>query len=883
MEERELLRLRLCRAVVFVILVSIAALQVSQTLAAAPGAPNADPATMDFKKGSKHWSFVSPRRSEPPRVKQVSWIRTPIDNFILAKLESEGTQPSPEADRNTLIRRLSLDLLGLPPTPVEVDAFLGDQRPDAYERLIDRLLASPHYGERWGRHWLDLARYADSDGYEKDSPRPYAWLYRNWVIDALNRDLPFDRFTIEQLAGDLLPNPTEAQRIATGFHRNTLTNREGGIDQEEDRVKATVDRVSTTGTVWLGLTIGCAECHSHKYDPISQTEFYGLFAFFNSAMEKELSTPQPAELARYKEAKEHFDVEHAALKARLAAYVASELPAVQREWEKTVTLPESRWVSLKPLSAVSSGGANLKIQPDLSILAGEKSPASDTYTIECETDLEGIRGFRLEILDDSSLRLGPGRAPNGNFVLSEFSVKTIEKGTAQDQSTMLSLQNAAADFSASDWPIAAAIDNDPKTGWAVDPEFNRPHVAVFETKQEVRFAAGMRLIFVLEQTYGKEHTIGRLRISATTSAPPFQPDLLPASVATIQMKSPSDRSESEREEQIEFHRSIDREFIELDTKVAEHAMKEPAFPETKAQTLIENPKPSKAHIHIRGDFLRPGDEVQPHMLSVLPALTSRRDQPDRLDLARWLVDPSNPLTARVGANRIWQHLFGYGLVRTPNDFGNRGELPSHPELLDWLATEFPRLGWSRKSMIRLLLTSATYRQSSHHRADLSERDPNNLLLARQNRFRLEAENVRDVYLAASGRLNPAISGPGIRPPLPADIAALGYANSVKWAPSKGAEQYRRGLYIFFQRTVPYPMLSTFDAPDSNMTCTRRERSNTPLQALTLLNDPVCFDCAQALGRSLAAAKELPAKQRIINGFKRCLSREPTIKELDRLM
>jgi mono/diheme cytochrome c family protein len=603
---------------------------------------------------SAHWAFQAPRRPPLPRVRQAAWGRGPVDAFILARLEREGLRPAPEADRATLLRRVSLDLIGLPPTPAEVDAFLADGSPEAYERVVDRLLASPHFGERWGRHWLDLARYADSDGYEKDLPRPYAYLYRDWVIEALNRDLPFDQFTVEQMAGDLLPDASPAQKIATGFHRNTLKNREGGVDQEEDRNKIAVDRTNTTGTVWLGLTVGCAECHSHKYDPISQHEYFGLFAFFNSVSDVDLPVPTPAEQEAYDRARAAWQTERARLQA--------------------------------------------------------------------------------------------------------------------------------------------ALD-----------------------------AAG-----------------------------------------------PADRKARE-------------------AALAAHQKAQPAAPATKAQITIETDPPPPTHVHLRGDFLRKGERVEPHVPAVLPALgvpAGRR--PNRLDLARWLVDPANPLTARVTVNRVWQHLFGRGLVGTPSDWGTRGEPPTHPELLDWLAVEFRAPSapgarpWSLKGLIRLIATSATYRQSSAARPELRERDPRNLLLARQNRIRPEAEIMRDLVLAASGLLHREIGGPSIRPPLPADIAALGYANSVKWTETTGPARYKRGMYIFFQRTVPYPLLATFDAPDSNTTCTRRERSNTPLQALTLLNDPAFIEGAQALGRRLVLEGGPDPAQRVHFGFRVCLSRAPTSTELERL-
>jgi hypothetical protein len=551
----------------------------------------------------KHWAFLAPRESEVPKVRDSRWVRDPIDAFILARLEREGISPSREADRVALIRRLSLDLTGLPPAFDEVQAFANDSRPRAYERLVDRLLASPHFGEHWARHWLDLARYADSDGYEKDGVRPYAYLYRDWVIRAINADMPFNEFTIEQIAGDLLSDATLEQQKATGFHRQTLTNKEGGVDQEEFRCRATVDRVNTTAAIWLGLTVGCAECHNHKYDPISQREYYQFYAFFNNTSEAEAPTPD--------------------------------------------------------------------IDP---------------------------------------------QAPKTNNII-------------------------------------------------------------------------------------------------------------------------------------------------------------------KASVLVATNRATR--IHTRGDFLRPGDPVEPGTLRVLHPLRARCDTPDRLDLAHWLVDPQNPLTSRVVVNRIWKDLFGRGLVGSVADFGTRGEQPSNPELLDWLALEFQRLGWSRKALIRLIVTSATYRQSSEYREELANHDPQNILLARQNRLRLSAEAVRDAHLAASGLLTRTIGGPSVRPPLPADIAAIGYANSIRWKQSQGAAQHRRGLYIFFQRTVPYPMLMTFDAPDSNNTCPQRERSNTPLQALTLLNDQVFFECGKNLAKQLDCDSQPPV-QRIRHAFQRCLAREPFPEELSRL-
>ncbi len=618
------------------------------TLQAASGSTNLS--------SSPHWAFIRPAEVLLPGHSSDH----PIDAFVRAGLVKAGLKASPQADRATLIRRLSLDLVGLPPSAAAVREFVGDERPDAYHRLVDRLLASPHFGERWGRHWLDLARYADSDGYEKDTVRPYAYLYRDWVIDAVNRDVPFDQFTVEQLAGDLLPNATEGQRIATGFHRQTLINKEGGVDQEEYRCKATVDRTHTTGAVWLGLTLGCAECHDHKYDPIRQREFYQLYAFFNRASDADLPRPTPAEKEAYATARSQWQTRLTELEGRVAI------------WEK-----------LTPTNA---------------------------------------------------------------------------------------------------------------------------------------------------------------------DAPPVTNDLVRA------------------RQELEQHRKA-----------------EPKLKGITAMVLSAEERPT--HVHVRGDFLRKGEAVAPGVPAILPPLKSRGPEPDRLDLARWLVAPENPLTARVTVNHVWRHLFGRGLVSTENDFGLRGERPSHPELLDWLALEFQRLGWSRKQLIRRIVTSATYRQSSVWRADLAQRDPLNLWLARQGRFRLEAEIVRDVALCASGLLNARIGGASFKPALPRDLANLSYANGLKWDAATGEERYRRGLYIHFQRTVPYPMLTSFDAPESTVTCTRRERSNSPLQALTLLNNELFVDCARALGQRMltGTSAESPAVDGgIASAFESVTGRLPSRAERRRL-
>ncbi len=555
---------------------------------------------------AKHWSFVPPLRLSKPAVKNEAWVRNPIDAFVLAKLESEGMQPSSEAARETLLRRVGLDLVGLPPSPRELDDFLADSSANAYEKAVDRLLASPHYGERWARHWLDGARYADSNGYSQDNPRSI-WPYRDWVIGALNQDMPFDQFTVEQLAGDMLPNATIDQQVATGFHRNTQINEEGGIDPEQFRIESIVDRVGTTGSVFLGLTVGCAQCHNHKFDPISQREYYRLFAFFNNCEEPKLKLPNAGHLRKKSE----------------------------------------------------------------------------------------------------------------------------------------------------------------KAGLKVESE----------------------------------------------------------GVTTL--------------------------------------------------VMAERKTPRESFIFIKGDFTRHADLVTPGTPAILPPLNV--DQPTRLDLAKWIVDPTNPLTARVQVNRLWLQYFGRGLVETENDFGTQGSKPTHPELLDWLATELIDRKWSLKAMHRLIVTSATYRQSSRISPALQEKDPNNRLLARQSRVRLDAEVVRDAELVASGLFSDKIGGPSVFPSQPPGV----FVGQIKrvWKVSEGADRYRRGLYTWVWRLTPHPMLTSFDAPDATQTCTRRNRSNTPLQALTLLNDTAFVECAQSFAQRILREGPLEDAGRIEYGFRLCTSRKLAAEEL----
>ena len=629
-------------------------------------------------RGWDHWSFQPPKRPPVPSVHNSGWVRNPIDNFILSKLEREQVQPSPEADRSTLLRRVSLDLTGLPPTPQDIQAFLSDTSPDAYEKVVDRLLASPHYGERWGRHWLDLARYADSDGYSIDAPRPI-WKYRDWVIAALNRDMPFDQFVIEQIAGDLLPQPSTDQLIATGFHRNTPSNFEGGIDFEQYRVEAVADRVATTGSVFLGLTLGCARCHDHKYDPISQREFYQIYAFYNNTTE-----------------------------------ISSE--AERSEFYR----------------------------PYLDLPTPQETAQAQAYWSQATA-------------------------------LSREMVEYIEKLNAKPRQA-----------------------NDP-------PAYKDP---------------GLRARVAALRTFMK----------------PLGIDGAP-----------------------EYH-----------------------WPKpwvTRTLIMRELPHPREAYIQIGGDFLQHGERVSPGVPAVL---SPKPVTGNRLELAKWLVDASNPLTARVTVNRMWQAYFGKGIVETQDDFGLVGARPTHPELLDWLATEFMARRWSQKAIHRLIATSAAYRQSSKARPELDEHDPYNRLLARQSRLRLDAEIIRDSALVASGLLNPAIGGPSVYPPIP-EHAMSGTQIKRPWPTETGPNRYRRGLYTFFFRASPAPNLALFDAPDGTSACTRRIQSNSPLQALTLLNDDAFVEFALALAkRTLKDAPGSGDRERLNFEYLLATGRRAGDKEMDRL-
>ncbi len=1009
-----------------------------------------------------HWAFVPPVQAPLPAVQRTDWARNPIDRFVLARLEHAGLQPSPPAERLALARRASLDLIGLPPTPEEAGAFAADTAPDAYDRYVDHLLAQPQYGERWARKWLDLARYADTNGFEKDRPRSL-WPWRDWVIGALNADMPFDRFTILQLAGDLVPGAGQDGQIATGFNRNTMINEEGGIDPQEYRFYAMVDRVATLGKTWLGLTTGCAQCHTHKYDPLTQREYYQLMAFMDNA-EEPLLHLQPADIVQRR----------AAADARIATLVAA-LPEQFPVDRAIAWLPDQAMT----VTAVSTeSGERAERQPDGTWRMAGPAAERDVYTIAIDVD-GACDAVRLEALPrPDQPRGGPGRAASGNFVVSALRVEAGPRGGAL---APVKVESASADFSQTGYAVSAALAGDPKGGWGVDgsPHMDEARRAEFILKDGIDHAGGSRVVVRIEQRYGGQHTLGRFRLTLGRRAggdespagrrvlaeraaaqwaeresakavrwTVLRPTTMTGGVPDLDLQGdgsvlasgdmtksdtyhlvfhPADRAAlrgatalrlevipdprlpgggpgrvwyegtpgdfglselraSADGAPLNFARAMqsfaadgkgaaqaidgrpdsfwsvsggegryqtavfvfsqplgDQAELTLDLlneryfacglgrfrfsvtsapapteasaqppevqdallvavgqrSATQHALLYQRWLETApelagarapidheraqlaggATTLVMQERsahPRATFMHHRGEWLQPTERVSAGMPAFLPALPAGAPR-DRLALARWLVDRGNPLTARVTVNRQWAAFFGRGLVRSVDDFGYQGDSPTDPALLDWLAVEFMERGWSLKALHRLIVTSATYQQASRIPPTLLARDPANLLLARAPRVRLEAEAIRDSVLRAAGLLSAKVGGPSVFPPQPASISQEGAYGALAWNTSAGEDRYRRGLYTFAKRTAPYALASTFDAPSGEVCIAQRDVSNSPLQALAMLNDPVFVEAAQALGKVLAARPGTPA-ERVDVLFRRCLTRPPAADE-----
>ncbi|WP_339731243.1 PSD1 and planctomycete cytochrome C domain-containing protein [uncultured Gimesia sp.] len=849
--------------------------------------PEAERTLQESQIISNHWSFQPIKRPKLPQVKQKAWGRNPIDSFILSRLEQNKLKPAAAAVRSTLIRRLSLDLTGLTPSVEEVQQFLADTRPGAYERLVDRLLASPHYGERWARHWLDVARYADSNGFTIDGPRSI-WKYRDWVINAINQNMPFDQFVKEQLAGDLLPNPTTEQLIATGFHRNTLINQEGGTNPEQFRVEAVVDRVNTTGAAFLGLTVGCAQCHKHKYDPLTQRDFYQLYAIFNSTADINSAPPTlalPSDEQKTKQTNLKQDV--AKIEKQLVERKKLREPKFQ-SWKQTLKQSlkdsEKQWAILQTETAKSENGATITVLEDHSLLVGGTIPNNDTYVVETTTIPSGTTGLRLEVLTHESLpKMGPGWAGNGNFVLSEIAVE-VSHQTKMGWSKFepVKLAQASADHSQENYPASYLVDNNLKTGWAINVKQGQMNVnrrAIIKWNSPLESAEPLKLRVTLTQTQNAKYNVGRFRLSMTTVDSSVL-NVDPAIIAIL--KQPEDKWDAKQKTTVTqaFHQS-DSTWSQLNQRLTKQKAEQTKLNKAIVTTMVmkELPKPRESFILLRGNFLAPGAPVSPGVPDILPPMPAAVKSPTRLDFANWLTSAEQPLTARVTVNRYWQRFFGKGIVETENDFGTQGTDPTNPELLDWLAAEFMHLGWDMKKLHRLIVMSAAYRQASDFNPANQSQDPRNLLLSRQNRFRMEAESIRDMFLASSGLLTRKIGGPSVYPPQPEGIYVL-TQNKKSWPEDKGEDRYRRGMYTYFWRSSPYPMLPTFDAPNSNTTCTRRVRSNTPLQALTLANDHSLFELIQGFAVRILTEGPDYDEGRLRQAFQICLSRSPADHELE---
>lgn len=849
----------------------------------------------------QHWAYVAPKQIPLPQPSGLASDEIsihPIDTFIRSRLSSEGLVPSPQADRYTLVRRLYLDLIGLPPTPQQADDFVHDNSPDAYERVVDLLLRSEHYGQRWARRWLDLARYADTNGFEKDRTRTI-WPYRDWVVKALNDDLPYDQFSIKQLAGDLMPNATPDDWIATGFHRNTMLNEEGGIDPLEYRFYAMVDRVGVTGTTWLGLTLNCAQCHTHKYDPLQHADFYRLMALLNNADEPTYFIPDAETEAKQRE--------HLIKIANLEAELASKFPggeeAIEKKlgvWIENESKHCSHWEVLTP-TKMKTTLPHLVQQPDGFILASGDITKSDVYEFELKAPLNDVRALRIEVASHPSLpNDGPGltnyEGPIGGFFLSELQAvqngqpvlfssaaatneeeeDRINDGAVVASNRANSKPKAKASATAKADPAArkkktnsvrAALDGEMSSGWQVLGGYGVRHAAVFHFEKPIDVSLGLELRMLFEKHFACP--LGYFRISVATN----ENAGITAYSAEIEELLSRPREQLSSSDKDVLRRAFLESSPELEGVVTllESARKRP--PRGKPTLVMrERPgdNPRKTHRYHRGEFLQPREEVAPGVPNFLPPLAPG-EPANRLTFAKWLFSPNNPLTARVAVNRQWQAFFGRGLVKSLDDFGYQSQPPSHPELLDWLALEFIRKGWSMKALHRLIVTSATYKQSSRISPELARRDPENLLLARGPRFRLDAEIIRDSALSAAGILSTKMGGPGVYPPQPASVTTEGTYGKVEWKASEGEDRFRRSLYTFMKRTAPFAMASAFDAPSGESCLARRDVSNSPLQALTLLNDQMFLEAAQAMARQVMI-ESTTDQERLENIYRRCLTR-----------
>lgn len=856
----------------------------------------------DDAANGKHWSYVPPVRPAVPTVVEngesvAPATLNPIDAFVRTRLRAMGLKPNPPAERSRLLRRVALVLTGLPPTWEEMERFEQDATPQAYERMVDRYLASPRFGEHWARHWLDLARYADSNGFQADQLRD-SWAYRDWVIQALNDDLPFDQFVVEQLAGDLLPQATLNQKIATGFHRTVTCNVEAGVHPEENRVNQVVDRVNTTGTVFLGTTLECCQCHDHKYDPFSQRDYYQLFAYFNNTPLEVKQTSgvtydfvgpvlelpySPEDQRRVDQLQQQLSL----LEQQQRALTADQDTGFERwltrmrEVARTHRL-EERAARLAEFHV--RGGEEFEQLEDHSVLISGTVPDTAEYTLRIEGPVQDLLGFKLHALTHPSLPgKGPGRgdAQRTNFILSEV-VATLE--SAQGATRKLELEHPLADFSQNKWDVAQAIDGDPKTGWAISPKFHQPHWASFRLVEPLQLAAGDSLVVRLDQNYGRGRVLGRVRLDLMLGDARLA-DLTPEVLELLRADQLTDQQRKQ------LRTGFDTANPQWKKLKGERERLQRQLAQIKRPTtlvMVEQETPRETFILNRGNYLDPGERVLPDVPSLITAATDDLP-PTRLGFARWLVHPEHPLLARVTVNRWWAEIFGRGIVATPEDFGTQGEPPTHPQLLDWLARELVRPAdgqspaWSMKHLLKQIVMSRTFQQSAAASRQQIEIDPANHWLARGPRYRLPAESIRDHGLAVSGLLSTRMFGEPVMPYQPGNVWRSIGRNQPKWETATSDDRYRRGIYVVWKRAAPYPSFMNFDAPDRAACTVDRPTTNTPLQALTLLNDPAYAEMAVALAqRMMLRARSDTPRETIRVGFRLATSRWPSQDEVETL-
>jgi mono/diheme cytochrome c family protein len=838
------------------------------------------------EEARRHWAFQPLAPAVPPDLAGHPWVQTPIDQFILAALQRAGLQPNPPADRQTLIRRLYLDLLGLPPPPEEVEAFVRDTDPDAYSKLVDRLLASPHYGERWARHWLDLVRFAESHGFEHDYDRPTAYPYRDFVIQALNLDLPYDQFVRWQLAGDELEPDNPLAMMATGFlaagvHSTQITKNE----VEKHRYDELDDMLATTGTAMLGLTLGCARCHDHKYDPIPQRDYYQMLSAFTTTVRSEVELDLDPE--GYRQAKAAFDAQHAPYQQAVDAYLRDRLPERLAQWEASPAAQPYRdgqvWVVLEFPPATSEGGAKLEPRPDGSVEASGPNARFDTYTLQAPAPVPP-RALRLEALADAKLpKGGPGRASNGNFALSDFRVAWIPEGKP-NQAAPLRLLRPQASFEQKGLPVAALVDDDPRSAWAVDPQFGKDHYAVLAVEAPPELPQPGQLQITLRFQNNDGHNLGRFRLAVTAcDQPDPRGDSIPAGVRQALLRAAAERTPAQQQAVLEWYGQRDPELVRLRQAAAEHLQTAPRRKLLKALISSEGLPPVR--LHSQGEdffpetyFLRRGDPAQKEGVAPLGFLQvlTRTTQPEarwpaqpppgwrtsyrRKALADWITDVdcgAGPLLARVVVNRLWQHHLGRGIVATVNDFGSRGEPPTHPELLDWLAAELIRHGWRLKPIHRLILCSSVYQQSAAYDPQRAALDPDNRLWWRWQRRRLEGETLRDAMLWLSGDMDRRMFGPGTL-----DLTSR-----------------RRSIYFTIKRSQLIPMMVVFDAPEALTSIGQRPSTTIAPQALMLMNNPQIRRYARGMAAGLLAREE-PLPATLVRAYRLALARDPSAEELD---